>query len=182
MNNVALASLLAVLGTLPAMAFAVDIDLQGKVTSTITATVTSQNNFLVTSDTGGWFDQGLEMSQMGGWDTPFAVQARLKVVATDRDFQVRLDEPLQIRNASNATQIFQQPKVELSAEGQAPKTLAVATATTFQNPVQNVAGEDSIGYYGLSISALPPAGTFKETSGTYTGVLSLTFEPVISNL
>ena len=182
MNKLALVCLLATFGALPALAVATDFELQGKVTSTITATVTAKSSLLVTSDTGGWFDQGLEMSQMGGWDTPFAVQARLKVVATDRDFQVRLDEPLQIRNASNATQIFQQPKVELSAEGQAPKTLAVATATTFQNPVQNVAGEDSIGYYGLSISALPPAGTFKETSGTYTGVLSLTFEPVISNL
>ena len=68
MNNVALASLLAVLGTLPAMACA-DVELLGKVTSTITATVTSQNNFLVTSDTGGWFDQGLDMSQPGGWDS-----------------------------------------------------------------------------------------------------------------
>lgn len=182
MNTRTLVCLLASLGALPGLAFATDIDLQGKVTSTITATVSAKNNLLVTSDTGGWFDQGLEMSQMGGWDTPYAVQARLKIVATDRDFQVRLDEPLQIRNASNAAQVFLQPQVELSAEGQAPKALVVATATAFQNPVQNVAGEDSVGYYGLSISALPPLGTFKETSGTYTGVLSLTFEPVISNL
>ena len=181
MNNIALAGLLAVLGTLPAMAFAVDIDLQGKTSSNITATVSAPNNLLVTSDTGGWFDQGLQMSQPGGWDSPYEVQARLKIVATDRDFQVRLDEPLELRNASNAAQVFQQAKVELSAEGQAPKTLAVATATAFQNPVQNVAGEDSIGYYGLTVSAYPPAGTFKDTSGTYTGVLSLTFEPVISN-
>lgn len=182
MNNVALASLLAVLGTLPAMAFAVDIDLQGKVTSTITATVTSQNNFLVTSDTGGWFDQGLEMSQPGGWDSAYGVQAGLRVVSTSRDFQVRLDEPLVIRNTSNAAQVFLQPIVELNADGQAPKTLAVATPTVFKNPVSGGAGMDSIGYYDLSISAYPPAGTFKETSGTYTGVLSLTFEPVISNL
>jgi len=182
MNNVALASLLAVLGTLPAVAFAVDIDLQGKVTSTITATVSKQNNFFVTSDTGGWFDQGLKMSQSGGLDSAYAVQARLKVVSTNRDFQVRLDEPLVIRNASNASQVFLQPIVELNAEGQVPKTLAVATPTVFKNPVQGGAGVDSIGYYGLSISAYPPAGTFKETGGTYTGVLSLTFEPVISNL
>ena len=182
MNNVALASLLAVLGTLPAMAFAADIDLRGKVTSTITATVSKQNNFLVTSDTGGWFDQGLEMSQSGAWDSAFAVQARLKVVSTNRDFQVRLDEPLVIRNVSNATQVFLQPIVELNAEGQVPKTLTVATPTVFENPVQGGVGLDSIGYYGLSISAYPPAGTFKQTSGTYTGVLSLTFEPVISSL
>ena len=182
MKKLALACLLAALGGLPAAAVATEIDLVGKTSSNITATVSAKNNLLVTSDTGGWFDQGLEMSQLGGWDSPYAVQARLKIVATDRDFQVRLDEPLEIRNASNATQVFQQPKVELSAEGQAPKTLTVATPTPFENPVQNVAGEDSIGYYGLSISAYPPAGTFKETSGTYTGVLSLTFEPVISNL
>ncbi|WP_197678348.1 hypothetical protein [Pseudomonas psychrophila] len=69
MNNVALASLLAVLGTLPAMVFA-DVELLGKVTSRITATVTNPNNFFVTSDTGGWFDQGLEMSQPGGGTQP----------------------------------------------------------------------------------------------------------------
>ena len=181
MNNVALASLLAVLGTLPAMACA-DVELLGKVTSRITATVINPNNFFVTSDTGGWFDQGLEMSQPGGWDSAYGAQARLKVVATDRDFQVRLDEPLVIRNTSNAAQVFLQPIVELNAEGETPKTLAVATPTVFQNPVSGGAGMDSIGYYDLSISAYPPAGTFKETSGTYTGVLSLTFEPVISNL
>ena len=162
MKKLALACLLAALGGLPAAAVATEIDLVGKTSSNITATVSAKNNLLVTSDTGGWFDQGLEMSQLGGWDSPYAVQARLKIVATDRDFQVRLDEPLEIRNASNATQVFQQPKVELSAEGQAPKTLTVATPTPFENPVQNVAGEDSIGYYGLSISAYPPAGTFKE--------------------
>lgn len=181
MNNVALAGLLAVLGTIPAMAFAVDINLEGKTSSNIRATVSAPNNLLVTSDTGGWFDQGLQMLQAGGWDSPYEVQARLKIVATERDFQVRLDEPLVIRNTSNATQLFQQPKVELSAEGQAPKALAVATPTPFKNPVQNVAGEDSIGFYGLTVSAYPPSGTFKDTSGIYTGVLSLTFEPVISS-
>lgn len=180
MNKLALASLLAALGALPALAVA-DIVLQGKTSSTITATVSAPNNLLVTSDTGGWFDQGLQMSQQGGWDSPYEVQARLKIVATDRSFQVRLDEPLVLSNTSNAAQIFQQPKVEMSAEGQAGKTLAVATATPFENPIQNVAGEDSVGYYGLSVSAYPPVGTFKDTSGTYTGVLSLTFEPIISN-
>ena len=181
MNKVALIGLLASLGALPVGAFAADIDLLGKTSSTITATVSAPNNLLVTSDTGGWFDQGLQMSQPGGWDSPYEVQARLKIVATDRNFQVRLDEPLVITNASNAAQVFQQPKVELSAEGQGPKTLAVATPTAFENPVQNIPGEDSIGYYDLNVSAYPPAGTFKDTSGTYTGVLSLTFEPVISN-
>ncbi|MCF6761740.1 hypothetical protein [Pseudomonas fragi] len=182
MNKVALACLLATLGALPAGAVATDIDLKGKTTSNITATVSAKNNLLVTSDTGGWFDQGLEMLQTGEPGSPFAVQARLKVVSTERNFQVRLEEPLAIRNASNAAKIFQQPKVELSQEFQAPKTLSVTTVSIFQNPVQNMEGEDSIGYYGLSISAYPPAGTLKETTGTYTGVLSLTFEPVISNL
>ena len=182
MNKVALACLLTTLGALPAGAVATDIILQGKTSSTITATVSTNNNLLVTSDTGGWFDQGLQMLQPGGWDSPYEVQARLKIVATDRNFQVRLDEPLVLSNGSNAAQVFQQPKVELSAEGQAPKVLAVATPTAFENPAQIVVGEDSIGYYGLTVSAYPPAGTFKDTSGTYTGVLSLTFEPVISKL
>ena len=181
MNKVTLACLLATLGALSTGVATADIILEGKTSSNITATVSAPNNLLVTSDTGGWFDQGLQMSQPGGWDSPYEVQARLKIVSTERDFQVRLDEPLELRNASNAAQVFQQPKVQLSAEGQAPKTLAVATATAFENPVQNVAGEDTVGFYGLSVSALPPEGTFKQTSGTYTGVLSLTFEPVISN-
>ena len=71
MNKVALACLLASLGALPAGAFAVDIDLLGKTTSNITATVSAPNNLLVTSDTGGWFDQGLQMLQPGGWDSPY---------------------------------------------------------------------------------------------------------------
>lgn len=180
MNKIVMLCVLTTFGTLPVAAVATDINLLGKVTSTITATVSAKQNLVVTSDTGGWFDQGLEMLQSGGWDAPYSVQARLKVVSTERDFQVRMDEPLQIRNASNAAQVFLQPKVELVAEGEAPKTLAVATATTFKNPVQNVTGEDSIGFYGLTISANPPTGTFKDVSGTYIGVLSLTFEPVIS--
>lgn len=180
MKNLVMICILATFGTLPVAAEATDINLLGKVTSTITAEVSAKQNFVVTSDTGGWFDQGLEMLQSGGWDTPYTVHARLKIVSTERDFQVRMDESLQIINASNAAQVFLHPKVELSAEGEAPKTLAVATATTFKNPVQNVTGEDSIGFYGLTISANPPTGTFKDVSGTYIGVLSLTFEPVIS--
>ena len=181
MNKIVMLCVLTTFGILPIAAVATDINLLGKVTSTITATVSAKQNLVVTSDTGGWFDQGLEMLQLGGWNTPYTAQARLKIVATERDFQVRMDEPLQIRNASNTAQVFLQPKVELSAEGEAPKTLAVSTPSIFKNPVQNVTGEDSIGYYDLTISANPPAGIFKDVSGTYTGVLSLTFEPVISN-
>ncbi|MCB1656226.1 MAG: hypothetical protein KDI41_20760, partial [Pseudomonadales bacterium] len=69
MNKVALACLLTTLGALPAGAVATDIILQGKTSSTITATVSTNNNLLVTSDTGGWFYQELQMLQPGGWDS-----------------------------------------------------------------------------------------------------------------
>ncbi|KAG8150042.1 hypothetical protein [Burkholderia catarinensis] len=167
---------LAALVCLPALA-AEQIDLLGKTTSKITARVVL-NHFEVT-DEGGWFTQGLEMRQLGGWNTPYEVQARLRVLSTSRDFQVRLDEPLQIRNQADLKKMFRQPSVSLGADDGQPKVLAVGQSTTFTNPAPPVAGTDSVGYYNLVVSAYPPEGDFKTTAGTYGGVLSVTFEPVV---
>ncbi|MDF3202853.1 hypothetical protein P3C29_29610 [Pseudomonas sp. 1912-s] len=178
MKKTTQACLLAALGVFPFLAPA-QVVLTGKKSSNISAYLKPNNNLSVTDDRGGWFDQGLEMVQPGGWDTPYQVTARLRIVSSTGVFQVHLDEPLLIRNASNAAQVFQQPQVELGAEGEAPKHLAVGVDTEFKNPPRTAPGEDSAGYYGLTVSAYPPDGTFKEAIGTYSGVLSLTFEPVI---
>lgn len=173
--------LILVLGLSPALAPAAVI-LKGKTSSKVTAHVTRPDNLLVTDEKGGWFEQGLEMQQLGGWDTPYEVSARLRVVSTSGLFQVRLDEPLQIRNQANPLQVFRTPKVQLGVEGEGLKPLAVGQSTAFRNPEPPAEGEDSVGYYGLTISAYPPEGDFKNTTGTYSGVLSLTFEPVVNLL
>ncbi|WP_242702644.1 MULTISPECIES: hypothetical protein [Achromobacter] len=155
-----------------------EIFVTGKTTSHITATVKAANRLLVTNDKGGWFDQGLPMQQLRGWDSPYETQARLRIVSSTGAFLVRMDRPLEIRNTANTAQMFRQPEVFLAAEGGERKALAVGQDTKFQNPPAPVAGEDSIGYYRLAISAYPPQGNFKETAGNYIGELSLVFEPV----
>lgn len=178
MNRIASRTcLLLALIMLPPAALAADITVIGDTTSRITATVKAANRLLVTDDKGGWFDQGLAMQQARGWESPYETQARLRIVSSSGAFQVRMDRPLEIRNAANAAQMFRQPKVSLAAEGGEQKVLTVGQDVKFQNPPPPVAGEDSIGYYGLTISALPPAGNFKETAGNYIGELSLVFEP-----
>ncbi|WP_414442788.1 hypothetical protein [Burkholderia sp. 22PA0106] len=165
---------------LPAVASAQKVVLSGKTSSKVTAHVTRPNNLFVTNDTGGWFDQGLEMQQLGGWDTAFEAQARLKVVSSSGTFQVRLDAPLSITHQSNSALVFRAPTVTLGIEGGAPKPLTLDRSAEFRNPAPPQEGEDSVGYYVLDVAALPPAGDFKSTAGTYSGVLSMTFEPVIT--
>nr|WP_245170107.1 MULTISPECIES: hypothetical protein [unclassified Burkholderia] len=164
---------------MPAVSLADTVKLTGKTTSRVTAHVSRPNNLFVTDDKGGWFDQGLEMRQLGAWDTPFEVHARLKVVSTSGTFQVRLDSPPAITHQSNPALAFRTPTVKLGLEGGASKPLVVGRGTEFQNPAAPGAGDDSVGYYDLGIAALPPAGDFKRTTGTYKGILSMTFEPVI---
>jgi len=179
MNRIAARGcLLLALGILPAVTSAGQAILNGKTTSKITATVKGSNKLLVTDDKGGWFDQGLALQQQRGWESPYETQARLRIVSTTGAFQVRMDRPLEIRNTANSAQMFRQPKVSLAAEGGEQKILGVGQDTRFQSPLPLVAGEDSIGYYGLAISAHPPQGNFKETAGNYVGELSLVFEPV----
>ncbi|NIE56313.1 MULTISPECIES: hypothetical protein [unclassified Burkholderia] len=153
--------------------------LTGKTTSRVTAKVVRVPVLTVTDGNGGWFERGLEMQQFGGWDTPYEATAQLRVTATLRDFQVRLDEPLQIRNQTRPAQVFRRPTVNFGAEGGAPKPLAVGQSMAFQNPAPTVPGGDSVGTYVLSVAAYPPEGDFHSTAGQYSGVLSLTFEPVV---
>ncbi|KAG8150044.1 hypothetical protein [Burkholderia catarinensis] len=171
--------LLATAIFLPVLVSAQQITLTGKTSSKITASVVQSFIFEVTDDKGGWFEQGLAMQQLGGWNTPYEVTARLRVLSTSRDFQVRLDEPLQIRNQADPTKAFRQPSVSLGAEDGQPKALVVGQNTAFQNPAPPTSADDSVGYYNLAVSAYPPEGDFKTTAGTYGGVLSLTFEPVV---
>jgi len=178
MKKQTLAYLILALGLSPSLVSAAVI-LKGKTTSKVTAHVARPDNLIVTDDKGGWFEQGLEMQQLGGWDTPYEVDARLRVVSTSGQFQVRLDEPLRISKQANPTQVFRSPKVQLGGEGENLKVLVVGQATEFQNPAPPSVGADSVGYYGLVISAYPPEGSFKDTTGSYSGVLSLTFEPVV---
>ncbi|RQR52310.1 hypothetical protein DIE18_32285 [Burkholderia sp. Bp9125] len=179
MSKMIAGCLCAALMCVSATGFTQNVTVTGKTTSKITAKVVKREVLEVTDDKGGWFDRGLEMQQLGGWDTPYDVQARLKVVSTSGKFQVRLDSPLTIKHQSNATLAFRTPTVKLGAEGGALKPLAVGQGTTFDNPAPPQAGSDSVGYYTLDVSAYPPAGDFRSTVGMYSGVLSITFEPVI---
>lgn len=165
---------------LPALASAQIILVNGKTTSKVTARVTRANNLIVTDDKGGWFGNGLEMRQLGGWETAYDVQARLRVDSTTGRFRVRMDQPLQIVNQAKPTLAFRTPTVSLGAEGAPLSQLSVDQGVEFQNPPPPEPNADSRGYYTLLVSAFPPAGDFKSTVGTYTGTLSLTFEPIIT--
>lgn len=163
----------------PAVVSAQIVKLQGKTTSKVTARVVKPNNLFVTDDKGGWFEN-LTMMQLGGWSEPYEVKARLRVTSSSGVFQVRLDKPLEIRNQARPSQMFRSPAVRLGAEGGEPKTLAVGQNTAFRNPPPAMIDTDSVGYYTLAISGYPPEGDFKSTVGTYTGVLSMTFEPIVT--
>ncbi len=180
MRNLVRLFLFAGLTCLWATASAIDpVSLSGKTQSKVTAHFVGPSKLIVTDDKGGWFERGLEMQQLGGWDTTYEVQARLKVVSTSGTFRVRLDSPLAITHQSNPALAFRTPTVKLGADGGELKPLAVGQGTEFKNPAAPEVGSDSVGYYNLDVQAYPPAGDFKSTVGTYSGVLSMTFEPVV---
>ncbi|WP_175834527.1 hypothetical protein [Burkholderia anthina] len=156
------------------------ISLSGKTSSTIKATVASRDTFEVTDNQGGWFGDGqLKMQQAGARNSPYEVAAGLRVTSSSGTFQVRMDAPLQILNQANSSLVFQPPTVTLAGANGAPIPLAVGQSKPFTNPAPSTPNTDSIGYYTLKVSALPPAGDVKSTVGIYSGVLSLTFEPVV---
>jgi len=167
------------LAALPVLASGQVILVNGKPTSRVTASVTRANNLIVTDDKGGWFGSGLVMQQLGGWESTYDVQAWLRIVSTTGRFRVRMDQPLQIVHGTKPTLAFRTPIVSMGPEGAAPSQLSVDKSVEFDNPPPPSPNLDSEGYYNLSVSAYPPAGDFKSTTGTYTGTLSLTFEPII---
>ncbi|MDN7876706.1 hypothetical protein [Burkholderia aenigmatica] len=180
MSKIMIGLVLAGLTYMPTFAPAATVAVRGKTQSKVTAKVVRRNILDVTDDKGGWFGQGLVMQQLGGWESPYAVQARLRVVSTTGQFRVRMDQPLQIVNQAKPPVAFRAPTVNMGAEGDAAtKQLTVDQAIEFVNPAPPSPNIDSVGYYNLVVSALPPAGDFKSTAGTYTGTLSLTFEPVV---
>lgn len=120
------------------------------------------------------------MQQLGGWESTYDVQARLRIVSTTGKFRVRMDQPLQIVHGTKPTLAFRSPTVSMGPEGAAPSKLSVDRGVEFQNPAPPSPNVDSVGYYNLAVSAYPPAGDFRSTAGTYTGTLSLTFEPIIT--
>ncbi|AIO29458.1 hypothetical protein [Burkholderia cepacia] len=172
--------LLVAVAFMPALAAAQIILVNGKSQSKVTAQVTRADNLIITDDQGGWFGQGLTMQQLGGWETAYEVQARLRVISTAGKFRVRMDQPLEIRNQAKPTQAFQTPKVNMGVEGADLKPLTVGQGIEFENPAPPSPNIDSEGYYNLAVSAYPPAGDFKSTTGTYTGTLSLIFEPIVT--
>jgi hypothetical protein len=157
-----------------AQAHAQTITLRGNTKSKVTARVFKPDNLIVTGAEGG-----LVMQQFGGWDTPYEVSGKLRVESSSGIFQVKVDSPLEIRHQTKPEQIFRTPSVRLGLVGEALKPLLVGQYTEFHNPPATVEGEDSRGEYDLAVSAYPPEGNFKNTSGTYSGILSLTFEPVV---
>ncbi|EDT38622.1 hypothetical protein [Burkholderia ambifaria] len=179
MKKIILRGSLVVLALLPTFAPAQVVGLTGKTQSKVTAKVVRPNNLIITDDKGGWFGQGLAMQQLGAWDTAYEVQARLRVVSTTGTFQVRMDQPLDIRNQANPTLAFRKPVVSMGAENAALKQFTVGQAIEFVNPAPPSEEIDSEGYYTLDVSAYPPEGDFKSTTGTYTGTLSLVFEPIV---
>lgn len=179
MRKVILKGLLAVVACLPMATSAQLLLINGKMTSKVTAKVVRPNNLIITDDKGGWFGQGLTMQQLGGWTTAYEVAARLRVVSTTGVFQVRMDQPLDIRNQAKPTLAFQKTTVSIGAEGGETKPMIVGQAIEFNNPAPPSPNIDSEGYYSLAVSAYPPDGDFKSTAGTYKGELSLVFEPVV---
>lgn len=157
-----------------AQAHAQTVTLGGKTTSNVTARVVKPDKLVVIGAEGG-----LVMQQLGGWDTPYEVRGRLRVESSSGVFQVRMDSPLAVQHQSKPELVFRRPSVQLGPVDGELKPLLVGQNTKFRNPVPPVEGMDSIGDYDLAVSAYPPTGDFKSTTGTYSGVLSLTFEPVI---
>lgn len=156
-----------------------EVGLKGKITSRISGYVLEENNFFVTNENGGWYDQGLEMEQTGAFDSPYSIDAPLRITSTSGIFQVRMDVPLMLQNQDKPELFFRDIKVNLGLVGDTPQLLKVVDNVIFSNPPALIDGEDSIGHYILNISGYPPAGNFKSVTGTYSGVLSLTFEPVV---
>lgn len=158
-----------------------DVVLEGKISSRVTGHVIKANNLFVTDENGGWYDQGLVMEQLGAFNSPYEVDVPLRITSSSGAFQVHMDNPLLLQNQERPELQFRNIAVKMGLVGAAPQPLTVVNNVLFHNPQASVEGEDTIGHYLLNISGYPPAGEFKEVTGTYSGVLSLTFEPVLED-
>lgn len=156
-----------------------DVVLKGKISSKVTGHVIKANNLFVTDENGGWYDSGLAMEQLGAFSSPYKVAVPLRITSSSGAFQVHMDSPLVLQNQEKPELQFRNMAVTMGLVGEAQQPLAVVNNVLFHNPQAPVEGEDSIGHYLLNIAGYPPAGEFKQVTGTYSGVLSLTFEPVL---
>lgn len=165
---------------LPGMGQA-DVNLTGKLSSKVTAHVTRANNLFVTDENGGWYEQGLEMIQPGAFNSPYEIDVPLRITSSSGQFQVRMDSPLELQNQENPQLAFHDMAVKMGLIGAIPQSLSVGANALYSNPSAVQEGEDSIGHYLLNITGYVPAGEFKQVTGIYSGVLSLTFEPVLED-
>lgn len=168
---------LLLLCLLPALCTA-QVILKGKTSSTVSGHVVRANTLLVTDDHGSWYEQGVIMRQSGAFNSPYEVTLPLRVTSSSGVFQVRLDSPLILQHQDRPALQFRPAEVKMGATDDTQQTLTL-TSQVFRNPPAASQGEDSVGDFLLSITALPPAGEFNTVTGTYSGVLSLTFEPVL---
>jgi len=163
---------------LPGLSLGADIELKGKFTSKVSAHVIKENNLFVTDEKGTWYDQGLQLEQLGAFDAPYSVAAPLRITSSSGTFQASLALPLTLQNKNKPELLFRNIKVVMGAMDSPVQELTATTKVTFSNPPP-INGEDTIGHYLINISGYPPAGDFKSVGGTYSGVLSLLFEPVV---
>lgn len=142
---------LLLLCLLPALSQA-EVVLKGKTSSRVSAHVVRANTLTVTDPLGGWYEQGVAMTQPGAFNSPYQVVLPLRVTSSSGLFQVSLGNPLVLQHQENPLLQFTQVEVKMGAVDGA-----------------------------LQISAVPPVGEFDAVTGTYSGVLSLTFEPVLED-
>lgn len=170
---------LLLLCLLPALSQA-EVVLKGKTSSRVSAHVVRANTLTVTDPLGGWYEQGVAMTQPGAFNSPYQVTLPLRVTSSSGLFQVSLGNPLVLQHQENPLLKFTQVEVKMGAVDGALQPLSL-TGRPFRTPPAPLPGEESTGDFVLQISAVPPVGEFDAVTGTYSGVLSLTFEPVLED-
>jgi len=170
---------LLLLCLLPALSQA-EVVLKGKTSSRVSAHVVRPNTLSVTDPLGGWYEQGVAMTQPGAFNSPYQVTLPLRVTSSSGLFQVSLGNPLVLQHQENPLLQFTQVEVKMGAVDGALQPLSL-TGRPFRTPPAPLPGEESIGDFVLQISAVPPVGEFDAGTGTYSGVLALTFEPVLED-
>lgn len=182
MKKIILASLLLTQALLPATAWcAIEITPDSKVTSNITATVKSQSPFEVTDMNDGWPSlMELEQPPTTSWGAPFEgqLQLKIKIPAPSTSFQVSLSATPTLSSASKQFQ-----SVEVRMQSLVSGSSAQLIPLTPNKLTLSYHGSASIigwntAHYMLKVSAQPPSGKPQNLGGTYTGKLSMIFEPV----
>lgn len=153
--------------------------LNGKITSKVTGHVVLRNNLFVTDEHGGWYEQALKMDQLGGFDTAYEIDVPLRITSSTGVFQVRMDAPLVLQHQTRPELMFRDTAVKIGPVDKGLQQLVVGNNIRLTNPPSGSEEQDSIGHYLLNITGFPPEGNYKAVTGTYSGVLSLTFEPIV---